>query len=274
MRAASVRAVTAPRRDSVQSLDRAFDLLEALAGGQELGVTELAHRTELVPSTVHRLLATLAKRGYVAQSADSGRYRLGYKVAEIAGGLEQGLAQLRAVARPHLERISEQTGETVNLVVLDGDRVVYVDQVEGTRRVRMFTAVGTAALAHTTGSGKAIMAFGPPEAPAALYGDRELERLTNRTLTTLAALEDDEVDGLPGGPLDPLQVWARDRTQALAPVLEPAGDLDDLVAEQVAAGLRALADVAALGQRVQQPVRRAGHQAGPVGQLGHAELAP
>ncbi len=193
IRAASVRYVTAPRRDSVQSLDRAFDLLEALAGGGELGVTELAHRTGLVPSTVHRLLATLSKRGYVAQ-ADSGRYRLGYKVAEIAGGLEQELARLRAVARPHLERISEQTGETVNLVVLDGDRVVYVDQVEGTRRVRMFTAVGTAALAHTTGSGKAIMAYGPPEAIRAIYAGREpLERLTPGTLVTIAALEEDFV---------------------------------------------------------------------------------
>jgi IclR family acetate operon transcriptional repressor len=91
-----------------------------------------------------------------------------------------------------MERISAETGETVNLVVLDGDRVVYVDQVEGTRRVRMFTAVGTAALAHTTGSGKAIMAYGPPEAPAALYGGREpLERLTPSTLVTVAALEED-----------------------------------------------------------------------------------
>jgi IclR family acetate operon transcriptional repressor len=184
--------VTAPRRDSVQSLDRAFDLLEALADGAELGVTELAHRTDLVPSTVHRLLGTLSKRGYVTQNADSGLYRLGYKVAEIAGGLEQGLMRLRAVARPHLERISAQTGETVNLVVLDNDRVVYVDQVEGTRRVRMFTAVGTAALAHSTGSGKAILAYGAPDAARALYEGREpLERLTPGTLVTLAELEAD-----------------------------------------------------------------------------------
>ena len=192
IRPASVRAVTAPRRDSVQSLDRALDVLEALAEGGELGVTELANRTGLVPSTVHRLLATLAKRGYVAQSADSGRYRIGLKVPEIAGGIEQRLAHLREVSRPHLVRISEATGETVNLVILDGDRVVYVDQVEGTRRVRMFTTVGTAALAHTTGAGKAIMAYGPAGALTALYGGREpLARLTPSTLVTIAALEED-----------------------------------------------------------------------------------
>ena len=96
------------------------------------------------------------------------------------------------VARPHLEGIQRETGETVNLVVLDADRVVYVDQVEGSRHVRMFTTVGTSVPAHTTGSGKAIMAYGPPEAAEALYGGREpLERLTERTLTTLAALEED-----------------------------------------------------------------------------------
>jgi DNA-binding IclR family transcriptional regulator len=179
------------KRDSVQSLERAFDLLEALAAGGELGVTELANRTGLVPSTAHRLLHTLTKRGYVTQSPESGRYLLGYKVVEVASGLEHRRERLRAVARPHLEGIQRATGETVNLVVLEADRVVYIDQVEGSRNVRMFTTVGTSVLAHTTGSGKAIMAFGPPEAPAALYGDRELARLTNRTLTTLAALEDD-----------------------------------------------------------------------------------
>ena len=182
------------RRDSVQSLERALDLVEALSDGGELGVTELANRTGLVPSTAHRLLHTLTKRGYVSQSSESGRYLLGFKVVEVASGLEQRLERLRLAARPHLERIQRATGETVNLVVLDADRVVYVDQVEGSRNVRMFTRVGTSVPAHTTGAGKAIMAAGPPDAVSALYGDQEpLERLTSHTLVTLEALEDDFV---------------------------------------------------------------------------------
>jgi DNA-binding IclR family transcriptional regulator len=185
-------ASVAPRRDSVQSVTRAFDILEALAASDELGVTDLATQTGLVPSTAHRLLATLANRGYVSQRADSGRYALGYKLVELASGLEQGLARLRRVARPHLESVQEATEETTNLVVLDGDRVIYVDQVPGSRSVRMFTVVGAAALAHTTAAGKAILAFGPPEVVAALYSDRdELERLTTRTLPTVDALGDD-----------------------------------------------------------------------------------
>jgi DNA-binding IclR family transcriptional regulator len=180
------------RRDSVQSVERAFDLVEALADGDELGVTELADRTGLVPSTAHRLLATLAKRGYATRRATSGGYALGYKVVELANGLESSLARLRGVARPHLESIQQATGESANLTILDGDRVVYVDQVQGSRRMRMFTTVGAAVLAHTTASGKAILAHGQPDALTELYSeDGELERLTPRTLTTVEALRKD-----------------------------------------------------------------------------------
>lgn len=181
-----------PRRDSVQSLERALDILETLASGGELGVTELANRTGLVPSTAHRLLQTLTLRGWVTHSDATGRYLLGYKVSEVASAVEKRLERLRAVARPHLEGVQRATGETVNLVVVDAERVVYVDQVEGTRSVRMFTAVGTMVPAHTTGAGKAIMAHWEPDAVAALYGPREpLKELTPRTLVTVAALEDD-----------------------------------------------------------------------------------
>jgi len=186
----SIRLALAPRRDSVQSVERAFDLLEVLAGGDELGVTELAGRTGLVPSTAHRLLATLTKRGYVSQRANSASYALGYKVVEVANGLEHSLSRLRGVAHPHLEGVQKATGETANLVVLEGDRVVYVDQVEGSRSMRMFTIVGATAMAHTTASGKAILACGPPDAVPALYAERDaLERLTPKTLTTVEALQ-------------------------------------------------------------------------------------
>jgi IclR family acetate operon transcriptional repressor len=189
---ANQHEIVSARRNSVQSVERAFDLVEALAGGEELGVTELAERTGLVPSTAHRLLATLAKRGYATRSASSGGYLLGYKVVELANGLENSLARLRGAAHPHLESIQQATGESANMTVLDGDRVVYVDQVEGSRSVRMFTTVGAAVLAHTTASGKAMLAHGQPEALTALYSEHgELERLTPRTLTTLGALRKD-----------------------------------------------------------------------------------
>ena len=158
-------------------------------------MSEVAARTGLVVSTAHRLLAGLADRGYIGQNPANGRYALGFKVLELAGGLEVRTAALRAAARPHLERVQQATAETANLVVLDGDRVIYVDQVEGSHSVRMFTRPGSSALAHATGSGKAILTYLPAAAIAALYprAREPFERLTPRTLTTLDALRQDFV---------------------------------------------------------------------------------
>ena len=174
-----MRRTWAARR-GVQSLDRALDVLETLAAAGELGVSEVAARSGLVVSTAHRLLAGLANRGYVGQNPANGRYALGFKVLELAGGLEVRTSPLRAAARPHLERIQQATSETTNLVILDGDRVVYVDQVEGSHSVRMFTRLGSSALAHTTGSGKAILTYRPPEVIEKLYprAREPFERLT------------------------------------------------------------------------------------------------
>jgi IclR family acetate operon transcriptional repressor len=175
----------------VQSLDRALDLLEALASAGELGVSDLAARTGLVPSTAHRLLATLVERGYAAQSAAGGRYLIGYKLLELATGLQDRVERLRLAAREHLEAIQRETGETTNLVVLEGRDVVYVDKVDGTRSVRLFLEVGRAIPAHTSGAGKAILAWRSTEDVAALLGGSPLRSSTPRTLTTLEALDED-----------------------------------------------------------------------------------
>jgi DNA-binding IclR family transcriptional regulator len=185
--------MTTQKRDRVQSVHRALDVLEAVAAGRELGVSEVAARTGLVVSTAHRLLASLADRGYVRQSSTHGRYRLGLKVLELAGGEQAQTAALCAAARPHLEHIQSATRETTNLVILVGDRVVYVDQVAGRHSMRMFTELGSSALAHTTGSGKAMLAYRPAQTIATMYSRaREpFERLTPRTLTTLASLSEE-----------------------------------------------------------------------------------
>jgi IclR family acetate operon transcriptional repressor len=158
-------------------------------------VSEVAARTGLVVSTAHRLLAGLVDRGYIGQNPANGRYALGFKAIELAGGCELRTAALRAAARPHLQRVQQATAETANLVVLDGDRVIYVDQVEGSHSVRMFTRPGSSALAHATGSGKAILTYLPAAAIATLYprAREPFERLTPRTLTTLEALRQDFV---------------------------------------------------------------------------------
>src|SRR3954449_10129361 len=175
----------------VQSLERALDLLEALATAGELGVSDLAAKTGLVPSTAHRLLGTLVARGYAAQSPNSGRYLLGYKLLELTSGLQDRLGRLRPAARPHLEAIQAETGETTNLVVLEGRDVVYVDSVSGNRIVRLFTEIGRAIPAHTSGAGKALLAWRDPADVEALLGPGPFHAATPRTLTSLDALQED-----------------------------------------------------------------------------------
>src|SRR3954454_9641998 len=104
----------------VQSLDRALDLLEALAAADELGVSEIASRTGLVPSTAHRLLGTLVARGYGAQRPASGRYLLGYNLLELTSGLQDRIARLRTAAPPPLEAIQAETSEPTNQILLVG----------------------------------------------------------------------------------------------------------------------------------------------------------
>src|SRR3990172_280576 len=169
-------------RPLVQSVTRSLDLLEALAAPGELGLVELATRAGLQPSTAHRLLATLTERGYTLQSEETGRYLLGYKVLELASFVNARTTHLRTLVRPYLASVQRVTGETANLTVFEPPDVIFLDQVEGTRSVRMFTQVGLAVPAHTSASGKAILAYQPPEVIDALL-TRGLQRLTPRTIT-------------------------------------------------------------------------------------------
>jgi IclR family acetate operon transcriptional repressor len=181
----------ATSRSTVQSVTRALDLLETLALPGELGLVELAARTGLQPSTVHRLLSTLVTRRYVVQSADTGRYLLGYKVNELAGHVRQRTEELRGIARPHLETIQKVTRESANLTVLEPPSVVYVDQVEGSRSVRMFARIGAAVPAYSTAAGKAMLAHIRPTALLEFCGDEPFVQLTPHTIRSYDALAEE-----------------------------------------------------------------------------------
>ena len=173
----------------VQSVGRCLDLLEAVAA-EELGLVAVAERAGVGPSTAYRLLSTLMERGYVTRSPQTGQFRLGHKLVELASAARQDSERLRAAIHPHLRALRDATGETANLVVLDGLSIVYVDQVESSRAVRMFTTIGRRVPLHASGGGKAIAAFAPPELVDDLVA-QGLERLTPHTLATPKRLRAD-----------------------------------------------------------------------------------
>lgn len=150
------------RRDdshyAVQSLDRAIDLIEAFHDGtEELGVAELALMLGLPRATVHRLLASLTHRGFLAHDERSGRYRLGLKLFEL-GSLVGNSLDVKSIAHPYMVELVKESGETSHLVILDGVDIVFVDKVETDNPFRMVSQIGGRLPARDSGSGKALLA--------------------------------------------------------------------------------------------------------------------
>ncbi|WP_189913746.1 IclR family transcriptional regulator [Kitasatospora xanthocidica] len=164
----------------VQSVERAFQLLEALAdSGGVATLSELSTTSGLPMPTIHRLVRTLVQQGYVRQDT-ARRYTLGprlIRLGETAGRL------LGSWARPYLAELMEATGETANLAVLEGGEVVYVGQVQSRRSMRMFTEVGRRVQPHCTGVGKALLAQLPEEEARAVLGPNPLAAHTEYTVT-------------------------------------------------------------------------------------------
>ncbi|MFI1962894.1 IclR family transcriptional regulator [Streptomyces pathocidini] len=174
----------------VQSLERAFDLLERMAdAGGEVGLSELSTSSGLPLPTIHRLMRTLVACGYVRQQPNR-RYALGPRLIRLG---ESSSRLLGTWARPYLARLVEETGETANMALLDGDEVVYVAQVPSRHSMRMFTEVGRRVLPHSTGVGKALLADAPAKDVRALLARTGMPAATEKTITTpdgfLEALE-------------------------------------------------------------------------------------
>lgn len=184
----SVEQPPAPRISGVQSVERAFEILERIAAaGGEASLSDLAVQTSLPLPTIHRMLRTLSAIGYVIQSANR-RYMLGPGLIRLG---EVAHERLGLLARPELARLVESLGETANMAVLDLDMIVYVAQVPSPHSVRMFTEVGRRVHVHNTGVGKAILAGLPEERVRTIIDRRGLPAATPRSIGTLAALLDD-----------------------------------------------------------------------------------
>lgn len=176
--------------NEVQSLLRGLSLLEALAEADTRGATlqDLAEKTGLSPSTAHRLLSTFVEADYVTRGTARHSYVLGHRIIGIAGSVQLRTAHLRVIARPHLEDLAEECGETVNLVALDGRSSVYIDQAEGSRLLQMSIRIGSVFPAYTSASAKAILAFQKcDDALHQIFGDGRIKRFTRRTIVDVEA---------------------------------------------------------------------------------------
>ncbi|BCJ87609.1 IclR family transcriptional regulator [Effusibacillus dendaii] len=178
--------------DGVKSVERAMHILEQVSLARNgVGVTELANEMKMQKSTVHRVLSTLSRLGYIQQDPETERYKLGYKLLEVSSRLLSSL-DVRREAMPYLQQLADLTNEVIHLVVLDKGDVVYIEKVEGTETIRMHSRVGHRAPVHCTGVGKAILAHLPEAQVREIIRQYGMEPHTPHTIANL----DDLLDNL------------------------------------------------------------------------------
>jgi len=200
----------AGQTDLAGTIDKALELLFHLheQGGAARGVSELGRELELPKSTAHRLLASLARRGLVEQDA-RGRYQPGIALLALGLGVLER-EPLVAAARPSLEQLAEDLGETIFLSSARAGRLYVIDKQEGNGFLRAAPRVGAEIPAHATAIGKLYLAFAPDllrasDAPLPRFGPatvvepralaRELESVRARGW---AGMREEWIPGLAG----------------------------------------------------------------------------
>ena len=170
----------------IGSVQRAIDILNLFdPHTPELGTTEIGRELGLPKSTVAGLIHTLEKNGYLDQNPETRKYRLGFKLAERAGVLLEQF-DLRQVAAPVLESLRDTCNESVNLGVLDGDDVVYIERMHGMNMLGMRSEIGKREKAHSTALGKAILAYQQPNEIKSFVSRQVFSAVTPYTLTSAA----------------------------------------------------------------------------------------
>ena len=177
-----------PAVNGVQSVDRAVSVLEILARRGEAGVSEVAAEIDVHKSTAFRLLGALEARGLVEQTAERGKYRLGFGIVRLAGAVT-GRLDITQQGRQVCERLIEEIGETVNIAVLQEHYAVNLYQVRGPGAVGTHNWVGQLTPVHATSSGKILLAHLSPDERAEVLADSGMQKLTPHTLTARTKLE-------------------------------------------------------------------------------------
>jgi IclR family transcriptional regulator, KDG regulon repressor len=169
---------------SVRAVERALDILLCFTHEEPTrSLTQIAEAIHMSKTTVHRLLATLENKRFITRDKATGLYRLGFRFIEMASLVLQDV-ELHRWAHPYLQNLSNEYGETVDLSILDGSHVIYLEVIESRQRVKLAAAVGQRLPAFYTASGKALLAYIPEEHARKIINDN-LAESSNKTKTSI-----------------------------------------------------------------------------------------
>lgn len=168
------------------TLIKGLHVLETLVAGKDaMALAEIASAAGLVKSNAHRVLKTLIHCGYARQDGD-GRYRATLKMWKLGSRISEQM-DIRGIARPHLRKLSELTGETVHLSVLENGEVTYLEKIDSPHPVAAYSRLGGGGPAHCSATGKALLAFANDDVRQRV--EASLRRFTARTIVEPAKLE-------------------------------------------------------------------------------------
>ncbi len=177
----------------VQTIERTSSILDILGQSpQGISIRDLSEKIKLPKGTTHRLVSSLAYFGYVRQDSKTRNYFLGFKLVEL-GNLLLSQLDLRKEAEPFIRDLAERTKETVHMVFLDRNEIVYIDKVEldyNPSGLRMASRVGLRNPAHSCAVGKVLLSHLPEEELDNLIKEKGLPRRTENTITDRAKLKE------------------------------------------------------------------------------------
>lgn len=183
--------ITAPQTRGAPALDRALTVLELL-GQSKVGLSlpQLVERTRLPKSSLHCLLITLERRGYLRRNGRTGRHQLGLKFLALAKAALSG-NPIRELAATHLKWLSEATGLTAHLAIMENDEVVLISKHSAPGVFRLATWIGKRMDIHCTGLGKAMIAYLPQDEIERIISEHGMPRHNDQTLCSFKKLRAD-----------------------------------------------------------------------------------
>lgn len=174
----------------IQSLNRALDVLDALAGKNGMTLTKLASQLGQAPATVYRVLSTLEARQVVDMETKTQAWHIGPTAFRLGSAFLRRSSIVER-SRPFMRDLMETTGETSNLGIERGGQVMFISQVETTETIRAFFSPGSLSPIHASGIGKALLSCHSPERAAKFLQTAVLERFTDKTISSPRALVDE-----------------------------------------------------------------------------------
>jgi len=171
---------------SIQSINRAIQILRCFENKAQMTLTEVCSQVGLHKSTVYGIMMTLKNNGFLEKDEGRGTYRLGIGLYKLASHVN---TDIRSICSPFVHGLCEVTGETVNFVVPDENYIIYIDKCESKHSMRISTNIGARLPMYCTAVGNAILAFQPdPDVASHILDQTQLIAFTRHTLTSKNAI--------------------------------------------------------------------------------------